>query len=213
MTGYEQQLYERAEVLDETGELTAAVTAILAGASGAGVDPRAITGLQDAVRALDPAGGAPGYQAGSQADRHAGAGTPRTPNSWRHCLTPRKRSSAAAPTCTGSSRPGGSRARGHQRGHHGRCLAVRRAGSGGGGIGSPRGGAGVRELHLGGQPPARACGVHLVDPAGHVDRALERAVRAWKRCGGPAGSLADLGSSCDKTHQAANEKLSVIAVR
>src|SRR6266566_3840218 len=37
MSGYEEQLHARAEMLDETGELAAAVTAILAGASGAGV--------------------------------------------------------------------------------------------------------------------------------------------------------------------------------
>ena len=74
MSGYEEQLHARAEMLDETGELAAAVTAILAGASGAGVDPRAITSLRAALAALDPAGGAPGYQAGSRTDRHPGSG-------------------------------------------------------------------------------------------------------------------------------------------
>jgi hypothetical protein len=74
MTGHEEQLFACAEMLDETGDLAAAVTAILAGASGAGVDPRAVTGLQAAVQALDPAGAAPGYQAGSSTDRHAGTG-------------------------------------------------------------------------------------------------------------------------------------------
>ena len=74
MSGYEEQLHGRAEMLDETGELAAAVTAILAGASGAGVDPRAITSLRAALAALDPAGGAPGYQAGSRTDRHPGSG-------------------------------------------------------------------------------------------------------------------------------------------
>lgn len=74
MTGYEEQLYARAEMLDETGDLAAAVAEVLAGASGAGLDPRAVTGLRNAVRALDPAGGAPGYQAGSSADRHHGTG-------------------------------------------------------------------------------------------------------------------------------------------
>jgi len=74
MTGIEEDLYARAEMLDETGDLAEAVTAILAGASGAGVDPGAVTGLQAAVRALDPAGGAPGYQAGSSTDRHPGSG-------------------------------------------------------------------------------------------------------------------------------------------
>jgi len=74
MSGYEEQLHTRAELLEETGELAVAVTAILAGASGAGVDPAAITGLRAAIRALDPAGGAPGYQAGSRTDRHPGSG-------------------------------------------------------------------------------------------------------------------------------------------
>jgi hypothetical protein len=75
MSGYEEQLHARAEMLDETGELAAAVTAILAGASGAGVDPRAIISLRAPIVALDPAGGAPpGYQAGSHTDRHPGSG-------------------------------------------------------------------------------------------------------------------------------------------
>jgi hypothetical protein len=74
MTGHEEDLYTRAEMLDETGDLAAAVTAILVGASEAGVDPRAVTGLRAAVRALDPAGAAPGYQAGGSTSRHPGSG-------------------------------------------------------------------------------------------------------------------------------------------
>jgi hypothetical protein len=74
MSGYEEQLHARAETLDETGELAAAVTAILASASGAGVDPRAIVSLRAAIRELDPAGAPPGYQAGSRTDRHPGSG-------------------------------------------------------------------------------------------------------------------------------------------
>ena len=74
MSSYEEQLHARAEMLEETGELAAAVTAILAGASGAGVDPRAVTGLRAAIAALDPAGAPPGYQAGSGTDRHPGSG-------------------------------------------------------------------------------------------------------------------------------------------
>ena len=74
MSGYEEQLHACAEMLDETGELAAAVTAILAGASGAGVDPRAIVSLRAAIAALDPAGGPPGYQGGSRTDRHPGRG-------------------------------------------------------------------------------------------------------------------------------------------
>jgi hypothetical protein len=75
MSGYEEQLHARAEMLEETGELAAAVTAVLDGVSGAGVDPAAVTSLRAAIRALDPAGGAPpGYQAGSPADRQPGSG-------------------------------------------------------------------------------------------------------------------------------------------
>jgi hypothetical protein len=73
MSGYEEQLHARAEMLGETGELAAAVIAILAFASGAGVDPRAVVSLR-AAAALDPGGGAPGSQAGSRADRHPGSG-------------------------------------------------------------------------------------------------------------------------------------------
>src|SRR5271166_5361691 len=74
MSGHEEQLHARAEMLEETGELAAAVTVILAGASGAGVDPRAIVSLRAAIQALDPAGAPPGYQAGSRTDRHPGSG-------------------------------------------------------------------------------------------------------------------------------------------
>jgi hypothetical protein len=74
MSGYEEQLHARAEMLDETGELAAAATVILTFASGAGVDPRAVVSLRAAARALDPAGGVPGYEAGGLADRHPGSG-------------------------------------------------------------------------------------------------------------------------------------------
>ena len=59
MSGYEEQLHARAELLEETSELAAAATGILDGASGAGVDPRAIVSLRTAITALDPADGAP----------------------------------------------------------------------------------------------------------------------------------------------------------
>jgi hypothetical protein len=75
MSGYEQQLHARAEMLEETSELAAAVAAILTGASGAGVDPAAIVSLRAAVTALDPAGGPPpSYQAGSRTGQHPGTG-------------------------------------------------------------------------------------------------------------------------------------------
>jgi len=74
MSGYEEQLHARAEMLGETGELAAAVTVILAFASGAGVDPRAVASLRAAAAALDPAGGAPAYQAGCRTDPDPGSG-------------------------------------------------------------------------------------------------------------------------------------------
>jgi len=74
MSSYEEQLHARAETLEETGELAAAVTAIQAGAAGAGVDPAAITSLRAAITALDPAGAPPGYQAASQAGQYPGSG-------------------------------------------------------------------------------------------------------------------------------------------
>ena len=45
MTGYEEQLLARAEMLEETGDLAQAVAEVLTGAQGAGVDPRAVTAL------------------------------------------------------------------------------------------------------------------------------------------------------------------------
>jgi hypothetical protein len=74
MSGYEEQLHARAEMLEETGELAAAVTVILAFASGAGLDPRAVVSLRTATRALDPADGVPHYQAGSRTGQHPGCG-------------------------------------------------------------------------------------------------------------------------------------------
>jgi len=73
MTGYEEQLLTRAEVLEDTGELVQAITAILAGAQGAGVDPAAVTSLSGAARALDP-GAETSYDAGSKDERHPGTG-------------------------------------------------------------------------------------------------------------------------------------------
>jgi multidrug efflux pump subunit AcrA (membrane-fusion protein) len=73
MTGEEERLYARAEMLDETGELGQAVAEVLAGAQGAGVDPRAVISLTAALQALEPGAG-PGYSAGSQKDRQGGTG-------------------------------------------------------------------------------------------------------------------------------------------
>lgn len=73
MTGYEEQLLTRAEVLEDTGDLAQSITAVLAGAQGAGADPVAVTSLAAAARALDP-GAVTGYDAGSKQDRHPGTG-------------------------------------------------------------------------------------------------------------------------------------------
>jgi hypothetical protein len=73
MTGYEERLFTRAEVLEDTDELAQSVTAVLAGAQGAGVDPRAVISLTAALQALDP-GAAVSYSAGSPKDRRGGTG-------------------------------------------------------------------------------------------------------------------------------------------
>ena len=83
-------------MLDETGNLAAAVTAILAGASGAGVDPRAVISLRAAITALDPAGGPPGHQAGACGTRRAG--TAPTASSWKRSATPKIRSATGSVT-------------------------------------------------------------------------------------------------------------------
>ena len=73
MTGEEERLYARAEMLDETGELAQAVAEVLTGAQGAGVDPRAVISLTAALQTLDP-GASTGYGAGSRKDRQDGTG-------------------------------------------------------------------------------------------------------------------------------------------
>ena len=73
MTGYEEQLFTRAEVLEDTDELVQSITAVLAGAQDAGVDPRAVISLTGALQSLDP-GAAVSYSAGSQKDRRDGSG-------------------------------------------------------------------------------------------------------------------------------------------
>jgi hypothetical protein len=73
MSGYEEQLLARAEVLEDTSALVQAITAVLAGAQGAGVDPAAVTSLAAATRALDP-GADTGHDVGSNQDRRPGGG-------------------------------------------------------------------------------------------------------------------------------------------
>ena len=73
MSSEEERLYARAEMLEETGELAQAVSGILTGAQGAGVDPRAVISLTAAMQTLDPGAGT-SYTAGSQKDRQDGSG-------------------------------------------------------------------------------------------------------------------------------------------
>jgi hypothetical protein len=73
MTGYEETLLARAEMLEDAGELVQAITAVLSGAQGAGADPAAVTSLQAAARALDP-GAETSYDAGSKDERRPGSG-------------------------------------------------------------------------------------------------------------------------------------------
>ena len=73
MSGYEQALFTRAEMLEDADDLVQAITSVLAGAQGAGVDPAAVTSLAAAARALDP-GAATGYDAGGKQDRRPGGG-------------------------------------------------------------------------------------------------------------------------------------------
>ena len=73
MSSEQEKLYARAEMLDETGDLAQAVTEVLAGAQGAGVDSRAVISLTSAVQTLDP-GASTSYTSGSKKDRQDGSG-------------------------------------------------------------------------------------------------------------------------------------------
>jgi hypothetical protein len=73
MSGEEERMYARAEMLEDLAAPASAVTEVLAGAQGAGVDPRAVISLTAALQALDP-GARAAYSAGSRKDRHDGTG-------------------------------------------------------------------------------------------------------------------------------------------
>jgi hypothetical protein len=73
MTGYEETLLTRAEVLEDTGDQVQAITAVLAGARGAGVDRAAVISLAAAARVLDP-GADTSYDPGGKHDRQPGSG-------------------------------------------------------------------------------------------------------------------------------------------
>ena len=88
MSGYEEQLLARAEVLEEVDELVQAVAAVLAGAQGAGVDRATITSLAEAARALDP-GAAPVTTRAASRTGGPAADTAPMPSSSRPRPTPR----------------------------------------------------------------------------------------------------------------------------
>jgi WD domain, G-beta repeat len=73
MSGEEERLYARAEMLEDLAEPASAVSEVLTGAQGAGVDPRAVTSLTAALQTLDP-GASTGYSPGSRKDRQDGSG-------------------------------------------------------------------------------------------------------------------------------------------
>lgn len=71
---HEEQLRARAQVLGDTSGLVLMVTAILAGASRAGVDPHVVPGLQTAIQVLSEGQGPVSYEAGRKTDRYANTG-------------------------------------------------------------------------------------------------------------------------------------------
>ena len=121
-------------MLEETGELAQAVTGILTGAQGAGVDPRAVTSLTAALQTLDP-GASTGYAAGSRKDRHDGSGygsdgeflealsdaEEQVREHLREVKALREQAAAGPGPRTAGPRAGPPRPRGGQRGP-GRCL-------------------------------------------------------------------------------------------
>ena len=73
MSGEEERLYARAEMLEDLAGPASAVSEVLTGAQGAGVDPRAVISLTAALQTLDPGAGT-SYAAGSRKDRQDGSG-------------------------------------------------------------------------------------------------------------------------------------------
>ena len=69
----ERQFCILAEMLADLDDLAAAVAAVLDGAQGAGVDPRAVAGLKSALVTLDP-GADITYDAGGRLTRRRGTG-------------------------------------------------------------------------------------------------------------------------------------------
>jgi hypothetical protein len=68
-----RDLFTRAEMLAETGDLAEVTAEVLAGAERSGADPGVVAGLIAAIRALDPAM-AVQYNAGSPSDRRRNTG-------------------------------------------------------------------------------------------------------------------------------------------
>jgi hypothetical protein len=94
MTGYEETLLTRAEVLEDLAEPASAVSEVLAGAQGAGVDPRAVISLTAAWRLWIPAPPSATARAAGRTGK-AVPGTAPTASSSRRCPTPRTRSGSA----------------------------------------------------------------------------------------------------------------------
>jgi hypothetical protein len=133
MTGHEQQLLTRAEMLEDTGDLVQLIAGVLAGAQGAGVDPAAVTSLAAAARALDPGAGT-SYDAGSKQDRRPGGGY-RSDSEMLEAISEveddlqeRLREVAAAPGP--GARDAGRRAGGPRRGAGSACRGPDHAGQG-----------------------------------------------------------------------------------
>jgi hypothetical protein len=100
MSGEEERLYARAEMLEDLDEPVSAVSRVLAGAQGAGVDPRAVISLTAALQTLDP-GAITDYTADSKKDRRDGSGYSSAASSSRHCRMPSIRSASSRTSRSG----------------------------------------------------------------------------------------------------------------
>ena len=98
MSGYEEQLHTRAELLEETSELAAAVTGILDGASGAGLDPRAIVSLRPPSPHSIRLAGSPVIRPATAPTGTRAAGTVPMLSSSRRSVTPKTRPSTRSAT-------------------------------------------------------------------------------------------------------------------
>jgi hypothetical protein len=101
MTGYEGRLLARAEMLEDTDELVQAITAVLAGAQGAGVDSVAVVSLRPrfvrSTREPTPATTRAATRTGILAP-----GTAPMARSSRRSATPKTRSATGCGRCSSS---------------------------------------------------------------------------------------------------------------